>query len=608
MTDARIALFAVGKRGAELAQRLDGPLDAEVLLSTRIAAGTSLPPAFGDAEDLKDRLAACFKAGRPLVLVMPVGAAVRLIAPLLASKHADPPVIVVDEGGRFAVPLVGSHEAGANALAERIANLLQGQAVITTAAEAAGTLALDLLAQRHGWVADPASDLTRVTALLVDGEPVGAYQDAGDERWWSEAPANLIRYSSLDALAQADIGARILITDRVLTPAGAVPTARYHPRTLAVGVGCVRGTTAREIEALVRESLATAGLSARSIACLATIEVKRDEPGIAACAGRLGVPVRYFSAAELSAVTTPSAPSQASLDAVGAPGVCEPAAVLAAGGGQLLVAKQKTKRVTVAVARTAPASAGSLALVGLGPGTPEGLTAEARAALEAADTVVGYELYVDMVRAWLSDKQYLARPIGQELERCREAIDLARAGRKVALVCSGDAGIYGMAGLVLELYAAGGAAGEADALQVVPGVTAGQTSAALLGAPLMSDYMTVSLSDLMMPWEVIRRRVRAAAEGDLVLVLYNPASRRRQQQLPEVVSLLLEHRPPDTPVGIVRQAGRPGQQVLVTGLGQLLDQPVDMLTTVVIGNSMTQRVGNRLFTRRGYPVPGSQGD
>lgn len=583
-----------------LALRIAGLIDGEPLVSARAAASTNLAPGFAGAEDLKRLLAEAFEQGRPLVLLMPVGAAVRLVAPLLRSKHTDPPVVAVDETGRFVIPLVSSHEGGANQLAVQIAGVLGAQAVVTTTAEATGVLALDVLAQREEWKIAPGGDLTAVTALLVDGDPVAGYQDAGNEAWWSEAPDNLIRCSTEAELASADAAARIIVTDRKVTTAPDGHTLIFRPPTLALGVGCVRGATADEIDALLRDALREAGLVAGSIACLATIEAKRDEPGITAVAERLGVTVRYYTAAALSAVDAHSPPSEHALSAVGAPGVCEPAAILAAGGGQLVVTKRKTARVTVAAARLAPALHGSLTLVGLGPGTPEGLTAEARQALLACDTVVGYQLYVDFVRPWLGARDYHAHPIGAEVDRCREAIALTREGKRVALVCSGDSGIYGMAGLVLELYAAEGAAAEADALRVVSGVTAGQTSAAVLGAPLMSDYMTVSLSDLMTPWKVIRRRIEAAAVGDLVLVLYNPASVRRRHQLAEVVAFLLEHRAPETPVGLVQNAGRAAERAVVTDLAHLLEAPVDMLTTVIIGNSMTRRLGNRLYTQRGY--------
>ncbi len=375
----------------------------------------------------------------------------------------------------------------------------------------------------------------------------------------------------------------------------------YRPRTLVVGLGCVRGATVEEIDRLLQRTFQANGLALASIRELATIDVKRDEAGITALAERYGRPVRYFTAAELSRVQAPSGASAEVQRAVGAPGVCEPAALLAAGAAELVVPKAKTDRVTLAVARlVAPPTEGRLAIVGIGPGDPEQLTFRARRALEAADVVVGYQGYLDQVRPWLGATEYRGSPIGDEAGRCRLAIDLSRVGRRVALISSGDAGIYAMAGLVLELLEQDGAAGEADRVEIIPGITAAQAAAAILGAPLMSDFVVLSLSDLMTPWPVIERRVEAAGAGDLVVALYNPASAKRQRQLRTAVEVLLRYRSPETPVGVVRNASRPDETTTLTTLGRLLEHPIDMFTLVLIGNSATIRVGNRLVTRRGY--------
>ena len=243
---------------------------------------------------------------------------------------------------------------------------------------------------------------------------------------------------------------------------------------------------------------------------------------------------------------------------------------------------------------------GRVLVVGLGPGDPALLTAQARAALEAADSVVGYEAYVAQVRAWRPEGDYHASPIGQERERARAAVALAAAGRTVALVSSGDAGVYGMASLALEELERW-EGGSPPALEVVPGVTALLAAGALLGAPLGMDFAAVSLSDLLVPWPTIARRLEAAAAADFVLALYNPASRERRWQLGEACAILSRHRAADTPVGLVREAYRPGQTVAVVPLSALATQAVDMLTIAIVGNSQTRRVGDRLLTPRGYP-------
>jgi len=237
-------------------------------------------------------------------------------------------------------------------------------------------------------------------------------------------------------------------------------------------------------------------------------------------------------------------------------------------------------------------------VVGLGPGDPQLLTGQARAALEAADVIIGYVPYLELVRAWRPTADYRPSPIGQEHARAAEALRLAAEGRTVALVSSGDAGVYGMAGAVLEALERWDPAAR-PAVEVIPGVTALLAAAALLGAPL-ADFAVVSLSDLLVPWPVIARRLEAAAAADFVLVLYNPASAGRRWQLPAACAILQRYRTPTTPVGLVRAAHRPEQQVAIVDLAALPAQAVDMLTILIVGNSQTRRVGTWLLTPRRY--------
>jgi precorrin-3B C17-methyltransferase len=222
--------------------------------------------------------------------------------------------------------------------------------------------------------------------------------------------------------------------------------------------------------------------------------------------------------------------------------------------------------------------------------------------------VVGYQTYVDLIADLLTHQEVVSTGMKAEVKRCQAAIDLVRGGRNVALVSSGDAGIYGMAGLVLEVCAAQGLkVGPPDTdrevdlyLEVIPGIPALAAGAALLGAPLMHDFASISLSDLLTPWEVIERRVAAAAEGDFVIVLYNPKSKKRDWQLQAVVDLILKHREPRTPVGLVGRAMRPGEEVVITTLEKLPVREVDMQTIVLVGNSQTFRYGDYMVTPRGY--------
>jgi len=244
---------------------------------------------------------------------------------------------------------------------------------------------------------------------------------------------------------------------------------------------------------------------------------------------------------------------------------------------------------------------GHLAVVGLGPGDPGYLCARALDALHAADTVIGYRAYTEQVTEFWPDAPVEAWPIGAEVERATEAVRRARAGERIAVVSSGDAGVYGMAGLVLDvLYDLGWDGARDPELEIVPGITAALAAASRLGAPLGVDFAAVSLSDLLVPWETIERRLRAAAEGDLALAIYNPRSAGRPESLDRALRILREHRPPLTPAALVHDACRPGERVDLTTIGDLDPTAATMTTLVVVGCSTTRRRGRHLVTSRPY--------
>lgn len=233
--------------------------------------------------------------------------------------------------------------------------------------------------------------------------------------------------------------------------------------------------------------------------------------------------------------------------------------------------------------------------VGIGAGDYDGMTVGALKALEAADVIVGYTLYCDLVKPSFPDKEYISTPMMREIERCRTALEQAAAGRLTAMICSGDPGIYGMASPLLEL------AGEYGVeVEVIPGVTAACTGAALLGSPLTCDFTVVSLSDLLTPAEVIEKRLEGAAMSDICAVIYNPSSRRRADYLRRCCGLFLRYRPADTVCGVAQRVGRDGESIQVMTLKELADFQADMFTTVFIGNSTTKVIDGRMVTPRGY--------
>ncbi len=237
-----------------------------------------------------------------------------------------------------------------------------------------------------------------------------------------------------------------------------------------------------------------------------------------------------------------------------------------------------------------------LTIIGIGPGAYEQMTIKAAKAMESVDVIVGYHVYIDLVKDRFPDKEFLTSPMTKEVDRCQMAIDEANKGKDVAMICSGDCGIYGMASLVYELR------GESKTpeIEVVAGLTVASSGAALLGAPLTHDFAIISLSDRLTPWEKIEKRLRAASEADLSIVLYNPASKGRPDHLKKACDILLETLPKDRICGIVRMVGREGESQRILSLETLRDTEVDMFTTVFIGNDMTLKIGDNMITPRGY--------
>lgn len=235
-------------------------------------------------------------------------------------------------------------------------------------------------------------------------------------------------------------------------------------------------------------------------------------------------------------------------------------------------------------------------VVGIGPGAYEQMTIRAAKVLDGCDTIVGYTVYVDLVRDHFPGKELLTTPMTRETERCVLAFEEARKGKTVAMICSGDAGVYGMAGLMYEV----GARYPEVELEVIPGVTAATGGGALLGAPLTHDFCVISLSDLLTPWEKIEARLLAAAQADLVVCLYNPSSKKRHDYLQKASDLLLRHKAADTVCGLAGHIGREGETTQILTLGQLRDTQVDMFTTVFVGNAQTKEIGGHMVTPRGY--------
>jgi len=541
-----------------------------------------------------------FSRGVPIIGVCASGILIRAVAPVLADKRTEPPVVAVAEDGSHVIPLLGGHH-GANRLARVIAGTIGGIAAVTTSGELKLGVALD--EPPPGWrVGDP-SAVKAVTAALLSGEPVALAVEAGNADWLNQGAAHFTEEAAYT----------IRITDKTVAPTNAV--LALHPPVLSVGVGCERGAAPDEVIELVRSTLREQGLSPEAVACVVSADLKADEPAVHAVAQALEVPARFYSVNTLEAETPRLAnPSAEVFRAIGCHGVAEAAALAACGETGMLVApKHKSPRATCAIARaTAPIdpttvglARGRLTVIGIGPGNPAWRTPEATAALKRCTDVVGYGLYLDLIADVIAGKHRHVSELSEEEARVHRALELACDGRDVALVSSGDAGIYGLATLVFELLEREDRADwNRIGLSVVPGLSALQAASARIGAATGHDFCTVSLSDLLTPWPEIERRLTAAADGDFVVALYNPVSKRRREHLNSARDILLRRRPGHTPVALVRNVGRTGESVSVIRLDALSVDHADMLTLVLIGNTQSRRIergrNTWIYTPRGY--------
>ncbi len=586
-------IIVLGPSGFETAKRIKAALGAAEIHGQK----RRVPDADICFAKTSEHMASLFREGRPIIGICASGILIRALSPWLNDKRHEPPVIAVAEDGSAAVPLLGGHH-GANALARKIASTLGCTPAITTAGDIRFAMALD--APPEGWTLANPEHAKDVMAALLSGARA---RITGDAPW--------LELSSLPRTGKGEVE----LVSSVHQEKGAPDKLVYHPRTLALGVGCERGCAPDELIELVERTLALHKLAPAAIALVATIEVKADERAVHALARHLGVPARFFTAERLNAETPRlKNPSRLVLREVGCPGVAEGAALSAAGAeAKLIVEKTKSTRATCAIclaprplnAASLGRARGRLSVVGIGPGDAKWRSAEAVSLLSQASDWVGYGRYLDLVSDLAGHAREHRFALGEEQTRARHALELAGEGRHVALICSGDAGIYAMASLVFELLDADGAVCDAARrveVTVAPGISALQAAAARAGAPLGHDFCAISLSDLLTPWEAIEKRLRAAADGDFVVALYNPRSKRRQQQLAKAIDILHEHRPDATPVIVATSLGRPEEQITTTTLAEFDATIVDMLSLVIIGSSATRwdAASRRVYTPRGY--------
>jgi len=551
-----------------------------------------------------DFLKCYWKKNYKLIFIGSVGAVVRLISPFVKSKENDPAVLVMDSKAKNIVSLLGGHISGGDLLTIELASDLNASAIFTGDSSSEKRIPLDCFGEGWGWQrGGNISDWRKLMISQSRGETNNVFQSKGSKLWHSlKACSNYSFLEEKDDILSEKIDLYIGQENRNI--------CSWHPPSIIIGIGCIRNTDEKMIQRAIRESFSKNGLSILSIAGIATIDKKNDEIALLNISKKNEWPIYFFSSIELSKVNVPN-PSNVVMNEMGTPSVAEAAAILrGSDSGRLIQEKQiysaredEFGGVTIALVEVEKPFAphkGELHLVGSGPGELEMLTSDSRRALTRCVAWLGYTPYLnylDSIRR--HDQVRIDSKLTFEKDRCQKALDLAKEGVRVALISSGDSGIYGMAGLALELWLDEPVESR-PSLQVHPGISSFQMAAAKLGAPFMHDFCAISLSDLLTPWEQIEKRIKSAAIGDFVLAIFNPQSIKRDWQLQKAVDLLLEFRKPSTPVAIARQLGRPQENIEIYTLESLPFHQVDMLTILVVGNSQSMVKNNKFITPRGY--------
>jgi len=562
-------------------------------------------------EDTIAHIAGLFVAGRPVIGLCATAILIRAVAPHLGQKQHDSPVLAIADDGSSIVPLLGLHH-GALGLGARLAAASGGHLAVTTASNLGDGVSLDT----------PPAGFRLANKKDAAGAMAGLLAGGGAAIDFDEHHPTMT-----DWLATVKRGDDMRLT---ITHDHVDPSANqlvFCPRQFILGIGCTRGCDSDELYDFVSAELRRQNVNQAAIAAIASVDLKADEPAILALAARLDVPFRVFSVAELARQTGSLAnPSDVVFVEIGTYGVAEAAALEAAmlqtGGAKanLFTEKQKTKDATLALVKMAAPlvdqrllggrKPGKVMLIGIGPGKSDWRTPEAAKWVQLADELVGYGLYIDLLGAAAAHLPRKDFALGEEEARCRYALETAATGRNVAIICSGDAGIYAMGALVFELLDrdadAGGVSAAAHRVEVTsaPGVSALQAAAARSGAILGHDFCAISLSDLLTPWASIEARIHAAGAGDFVIAFYNPVSQRRRTHLATARDILISYRGGDVPVLLASNLGRSEEQIKFRTLGSLAVDEVDMLTVVLVGSSTSKMLdlgrGKAVYTPRGY--------
>ena len=537
-----------------------------------------------------------------IIAICSIPIIIRSLEGKLPKKHNGSCIVALSPDGKYTIPLLDTH-SGANKLATKLATILNSKPVITTQSDTFLGVSPDN--PPPGFVLDPDCNYKEFISELLDKRSlknVPAYS------WLKSKKIRVSGSSKLEI--KFSINSSIKPNKELLV---------YRPQKLIIGIGTVSGASYVKLKKLVLDTLEKKDLSIHSVKAIATIDLKRNERAINKLGQYLNKPIIHYKASELNKISAQLAnSSEYVFRTVGSHSVAEAAALVAAGkSSKLIVEKNKSAEATCAVAcsrqviKNLPSTQnGTLSIIGLGPGSDAWRTIEVNNILDESTHYIGFSGYLDQIKK-RRNKKYYRYPIGQEEERALKAISLARQGNKVALVCSGDPGIFAMGSIVYEIL--DNEDGESDIdIKMTPGISAFQAASAKVGAPFGNDFCIISLSNLLTPEKIILDRIHAALKGDFVLSIYNPTSSKRKYFFKIVLDHIQSVRSSDTPVVIAKNVGRKKEFIQCIKLREIKSDSIDMFTVLIIGSSQTKsftkhKESTNVYTPRGYKLEKNRG-
>lgn len=568
MTQNReIFIFYLSERGKSLAETISGYFESENPVKVLLLS--------------KEEIQKNWKKEKMLIFVMALGIVARFCKDFIRGKGFDPGVIVIDEAGNNVISYLGGHYAETNRLTLELASYLSANPVITTASDNLNLPPLDLWIKENQFMVKNSQKLYEIMAKFNETKKLRVFLEEGLNY---PLPEGLVKTENSEE-ADIVISYKKRVEDKLL----------LIPKCLYAGIGFHEVLSEEDFERLIQEVFEESSLEFLALKGIATLDKKVKYLPLKNFCSKHNLELLGFSKEELSKVKTQSFSKEAFKN-LGIESVSEAASLLAS-SGLLILPKRVYKDFTLAISLKPFDKKGKLYVVGIGPGSKDLLTLKALRILTKVSAIVGYKTYIKQIFSLIKNKEIYEFSMTEEIERVKKAIELALSGKDTALVSGGDPGIYGMAGLVIEILHKNKLSLE---VEIVPGISALNIGNALLGAPLGNDFAVISLSDRLTPWEVIERRLILLSQCDITLVIYNPKSKGRKVQFERALQILREKRPAETPVAIVNSASREDEEIILTTLKDIPHERIGMNTLLIVGGRDTQVIGKYLVVKRGY--------